>query len=159
MKRSSSIILIALLTLPLAGAVAGRLAAPGLARMNYTVWLAELVRLDELHPSEADDISVTSNKPVSDRRKAVKAFKSTNMPLATLYADATAVRRTFATGATWFGLWCGLVAALKIAALLRARRPREYKTDASHCLACARCYLACPVERERLVKAAGERPL
>ena len=160
MKRSWQILLILIIALPALGAVAGRLAAPGLARFNYLVRLAGHVRQDELKTQHAEQNALPSptvGKTAADLE--VKAFKTTGLPPASLYAQAQEVRRKFATGATWFGVWCGLIAAIKIITMLGWRRQREYDADPAHCLACARCYLACPVERERLQAALGERPL
>ena len=66
-----------------------------------------------------------------------------------IYEQAHAIQERFRTGGGWFGLWVGLVAAIKILSLYRERRLGEYEADRSGCLACARCYLSCPVELER----------
>lgn len=158
MKRSGVIILILIIVLPALGAVAGRVAAPELARLDYIVRLAKNVRQSELHPAPAGE----KEKPVmqmTQAEKDVKAFKSLGMPSATLYAQANEVLARFRTGSTWFGLFCGLVTALTIASDLKRRQRNEYDADPADCLACARCYQSCPVERERLERALGERAL
>lgn len=148
MKRSWRITLIVLLALPLGGALAGRLAAPSLARMDEVVWLAGEVWKDEGHGTrgQADP-------------DALKWFQNLGLPAGQLYLQAAETRHKLAVGATWFGLWCGLVAALKILTQFAWRRRREYDADPAHCLACARCYLSCPVERERLELESKEQPL
>lgn len=156
MNKTRLTILI-LIALPTLGALAGRLAAPALARFDYVVRVAEHVRADELRPKPAE----TAEAPLKakDVDKEVKAFKSTGLPVATIYAQAAEVRAHFAIGSVWLGLFCGLVAAAKILTALVWRGQREYDADPAHCLACARCYLSCPVERERLQHVSAERPL
>lgn len=154
MKNTAVVILVLIVAFPLFGALAGRLAAPELARLNYIVRLATNVRQSDLHPAEEKPTRL-----MTPEEKDVKAFKTTGMPSALLYTQAAEVRHQFAVGSAWFGAWCGLIAALKIASLLKWRRRAEYDADPADCLACARCYKYCPVERERLEQALGERPL
>jgi NAD-dependent dihydropyrimidine dehydrogenase PreA subunit len=44
----------------------------------------------------------------------------------------------------------GLVVCLKLIHLSIRRRRHDYEADPAACLSCARCYLSCPVEHERL---------
>lgn len=150
--------LLILIGLPALGALTGRLAAPALARFDYVVRVAEHVRADELRP-KAEGTEEASPKAKAEADKEVKAFKSTGLPVASIYEQAAETRDWFAVGSVWLGLFCGLVAALKILNSLVWRRQREYDADPAHCLACARCYLACPVERERLQHESAEQPL
>ena len=74
MKRSVAIALL-LIAGPLAGAGLGRLAAPALARLHYTVQLSDQVTLAaQGAPGRADE-------------KMVKAFQATGMPAAQLQAQ------------------------------------------------------------------------
>ena len=120
------------------GAVAGRIAAPALARGDYVVQAAERVWLEESTGIEDEEQTLQST-----------AVRIQGVPLQMLFGDAAAVRAKFRVGATLFGAWCGLVAALKIASVLAQRRRRDYVTDPAHCLSCARCFLSCPVEHQR----------
>ncbi len=58
----------------------------------------------------------------------------------------------FAWGCAMLGVWMGLVISLKLVGHAVRRTRSEYTADAGTCLACARCYQYCPVERERLEK-------
>lgn len=147
-------LIVILLALPLCGTLAGWHSAPALARTNYIVKVAERVWLEE-------------SKGLKERTLESEAFRSTGMPVETIYAQAREIRKKFELGGALFGLWCGLIAAIKIAAIKIAaikmaharspRRLREYDTDPSLCLACARCYLSCPIERERLKEQNGDQ--
>jgi NAD-dependent dihydropyrimidine dehydrogenase PreA subunit len=158
MKNRGLLILSLIIALPATGAVLGRLAAPALARMNYIVKVAEHVWRDKNKPKTEAPAEATPGKKVKEDDE-VKAFRATGLPPAQLYAQAHEVRQRFNVASAWFGAWCGLVTALKIAQLLNWRRQREYATDPSHCLACARCYDACPVDRTRKHQELGEQPL
>ena len=126
-----------LLLLPLLGAALGCLAGPTLARMDYIVQVAERVWLEQ-------------STGLEERTLQSEAFYATNTPSANLFEQAREIRVAFRRGTAWFGLWCGLVAALTIVSALSPRRRREFLADPGECLACARCYEACPVEHEHL---------
>ena len=125
-----------ILVLAAVGAALGLLAGPAMARHNYIVQVAERVWLEE-------------SQGLTERTLQSNAFRATAMPPASLYAQAREVRDRFRLGGMLFGLWCGLVAALKIASVMHDRARRIYDADPADCLACARCYLSCPVELER----------
>ena len=145
MRRTRLIILIALIALPLLGAGIGRLSGPALSRLNYIVNVAEHVWNEE------------KNGPGKEEDQLVKAFRSTGMPATQIYDQAREIRERFTRGATWFGLWCGLVAGIRLASSLVWRRRHVYESDPMDCLACGRCYLSCPLERKRLKRL--QRPL
>jgi len=129
-----------LLTIPilaLIGAMAGWLAAPALSRNHYLVQVAERIWLEE-------------SQGLKDRTLQSTAFRYTGIPTQQLYADARAVQRRFRIGGTLFGFWCGLVIAFTAARVYSERRRHDYAPDPAHCVACARCYMACPIERQRL---------
>ncbi|MEW6358976.1 MAG: 4Fe-4S binding protein [Planctomycetota bacterium] len=50
------------------------------------------------------------------------------------------------------GLWFGLVIAAKLVSLCVVSERETYEVDHARCFACARCYMACPRERDRLKK-------
>jgi len=125
-----------MLALPLIGAAAGHFAAPGLARIHGDVQLARLL-----------DIDVTPNmKRPSDQ---LRAFRLSGETEESVRERAAAVRRRFAVGGVLFGLWVGLVVALKMSAVTRPSRQTEYEVDGGVCLSCGRCYKYCPRERHR----------
>lgn len=140
MRRSA---LVLLLALPLIGAVLGRGAGPFSARAHRTVRLAERISLED---SEA----------LAERTLESEAFRATGKPAAELFAQARAVEGRFRTGTTWFGAWCGLVAAVKLLSLLRVPRRDRYEVDQGRCVACGRCFIYCPREKLRLKKLAEQ---
>ena len=132
------IFILLILVLPFIGWMIGWSAGPWLARANYIVQVAERVWQEETAGLE-------------ERTLQSDAFRLTGgIPAETLFSQALEIRDQFRTGAAWLGLWIGLVAALKIISILRTREGTEYEADRALCVACGRCYLACPVERERL---------
>lgn len=133
--------------LPVLFALGGAAAGPALARLNYAVWLADD------HPwEEAADLP-------SDQRKAfLQSLRTHDPPLSEeegrdrLLAEARSVESVFLVGGAAFGAWCGLVLALKIAALSRVPRRTDYEIDSGACVSCGRCFRYCPRERLRLKK-------
>jgi len=129
-----------LLPILVAGGAWGGYALKGqLSRMHPRVRTAERVYLEEQDLVEG----VTD---VSD------AFRATGQTTQTLYADAAQIRNRFGVGGALFGAFVGLVAGGKLIALSVRRRRTEYEADRASCLACGRCYKACPKEHERLKK-------
>ena len=119
-----------------AGVLLAHRASPTMARMNYTVRLAEQVRDEEAgRTAETTDSS--------------NAFRKTGRSAEWLYAAADAKRRQFAWGAAIAGGFLGLVFAGKLIALCLHRTRADYEPVRSHCLACGRCFEYCPVEKQR----------
>lgn len=129
--------LLTILILALIGAMAGWLAAPSLSRNHYLVQVAQRIYLEE-------------SLGIKERTLQSTAFRNTGIPTQQLYADAHAVQRRFRIGGTLFGLWCGLVIAFASVRVYSERRRHDYAPDPAHCVSCARCYMACPFERQRL---------
>jgi len=125
------------LLLPLIFAGLGALAGPALARKNYTVALADQVAAHVAAPTES----------LSDE---LTAFRATGRSADELLDEARRIERTFLLGGALFGAWCGLVVAMKIAALGRVPRRTEYEIEQGLCMACGRCFTYCPRERLRL---------
>jgi len=134
MKTIGRILL--LLLLPLVGTL-GYLAGNTLARMNDTVALADQV----FGPSVQDDAEETFE---------MEAFRSHGGDPDELRGEALAIERKFRLGAALFGLWCGVVAVLKIASLGRVPRRTDYQIEQGSCLTCGRCFMFCP--REHLAR-------
>ena len=135
------------LLLPLIFAGLGALAGPALARKHYTVALADQVSAQAAAPAPS-----SADAPSDELR----AFRASNRSPDDLLSEARGTERTFLVGGALFGAWCGLVAAVKIAALRRVPRRTEYEIDQALCVACGRCFMYCPRERLRLKKLAGD---
>jgi len=62
---------------------------------------------------------------------------------------AGAIQRRFAVGGGVFGVWIGLVIAVKLISVSLHRRRTDYEPDRGECFACARCFEYCPNELAR----------
>jgi ferredoxin len=63
---------------------------------------------------------------------------------------AADLRHRFDLACGLFGGWIGLVIGLKLVSLSLRPSRTDYEPDRGACLACARCFTACPNERVRL---------
>lgn len=133
-------LLLALTPLLIAGAatLGSGLAVP-LSMANRTVRLAEQVRLEEL--GRAAQTTLDSD-----------AWRQLKEPAGHLYAEAIGVRQTLRRGGSWLGGFMGLVFAGSLIGLSVSRRRTEHVPDSVTCLSCARCFMSCPIERQRLKK-------
>lgn len=138
-KRRLALFLVLLPILAAGGVWGGHMLRNQLARMHPRVRTAERVYLEETGQVEG----VTNE---SD------AFRATGQTTETLYADATRIRNRFGVGGALLGGFIGLVAGGKLIALCVRRRRTEYEADPAGCLACGRCYQACPKHQEWLKK-------
>jgi polyferredoxin len=111
--------------------------SPVLARDHATVRLAE-----RLSQEESGAVEGTTDE--------TDAFRGTGAPSSALYADALRLKDRFHTGSWVLGGCIGLVVGLTLLALSLRRRRTDYEADRALCVACGRCFLACPMERERL---------
>ncbi len=123
--------------LAIAGGSLGWASGPAVARRSYDVALANRVWQEERG----------TVKGVSD---ASQAFRNSARPAGQLYCSALVIERGFKVGAALFGGAMGLVIGLKLIHLSIRRKRTDYLADPASCLSCARCYLSCPVEHERL---------
>jgi len=114
-------------------ALLGYLGRGALARTDFTVRLAEQVWQEEK----------TGVRNTTDQ---TKAFRRTGQTISQLYASAATLQHRFAIGAPIFGAWMGLAIASKILGPMTHRRRTGYTADASACVACARCFAACPAQ-------------
>ncbi len=127
----------ALLLLPVliaAGAGLVRLGSPLLAQVHPAVRLADRLWLEE-------------QGLVEGKTEATEAFHIQATPPMDAYREAAAIRGSFNTGSWLLGAWIGLVLGLKTVGASIRRRRDEYQADPATCVACARCYASCPVER------------
>jgi ferredoxin len=120
-----------------AGAVAGRVAAPSLARANYVVLVADHYVREKGAAAESPQESLQT-----------RAIRVLGLTPDVLIEQARATQAQFRIGAPIFGAWCGLAAGLTVAASLRRKRRIEYDTHPARCQACARCFEVCPVEHK-----------
>jgi len=117
----------------------GAAAAPTLARAHPTVQLA-------------DRIYAEDTRALVDRTKASEAFRDPNVEdtprdTAVLFAEAKRIEDAFGWGAAVMGVFFGLVVAGKLWGASRVHRRPVAAIRQSQCVACARCFAACPRER------------
>jgi ferredoxin len=120
----------------LAGGWLASLSRPMLARVHPTVRLANRLWLEE-------------RGRVEGQTEATAAFESRGLPSTDVYREAAAIHARFGVGAWAFGGWLGLVLGLKLVGQAVRRHRRDYDADPGACVACGRCYAACPVEHAR----------
>jgi NosR/NirI family transcriptional regulator, nitrous oxide reductase regulator len=123
--------------LVIAGAGAGRIAAPALSAVHPTRVLARELR--------AEDASGTK-----DTTWRTKAFRASGRTGAELDTEEQVVARRFAIGSTAVGAFLGLAIALRLAASASYRPQPDYVPDRGTCLSCGRCFAYCPREYVRL---------
>ena len=116
-----------------AGAAAGWLAGPALARVHDTVRLAQSIRAAAAAGGSPADFEY-------------EAFQAHDGAPAALFAEETRILGRFRRGGALFGAWCGLVLALRLAGSARLARRTTYEIDPAACVSCARCFLSCPRE-------------
>ncbi len=134
-------VLIALTPVAVAGgALAGARLEAVLARLDPTVRLAETMLTED--PAAAAGSTLET-----------RAFRSGGRQMADLAASARAIRSRFRVGGALAGAYLGSV--VMVALLRRSRRPRRagYGPEPADCLACGRCFDACPQARAPLALA------
>ncbi len=145
-KARLAVLLALLPVLVLAGAGLVRLGSPLLAQVHAKVRLADRLWLEE-------------QGRVEGRTDATEAFFIQGLPNMHAYREAAAVKQRFDTGSWILGAWIGLVLGLRMIAMSVRRHNPEYRADPAACLACARCYSSCPVQRDSEQAAgAGQTP-
>jgi len=81
-----------------------------------------------------------------------ESFRSTGETVPDLIAQTLAVRRTLRRGGWLFGAFLALSFCGRLVHISLHRTEPDYKADRSLCMSCARCFLSCPKERDRLKK-------
>lgn len=101
-----------------------------------------------LHPvgEQAALVKAEPKPPVPDE---VTAFRHTGANPEELYAKAAELETRHLVLGRWIGAILGLLLALKLAGVLFPERSPDYRTDASRCVSCARCFASCPYELVR----------
>jgi len=112
---------------------------PALAQLNPTVKLAETLRFT---PSQ---ISGSQNMEIS-------AFHGSGTQQKDLERQAAAIQARFRTGSWALGGFLGAVLGFGLIGTSIQHRREIYQPDRGACLSCARCYLFCPKEHQRLNK-------
>jgi len=139
-KKRLAILILLLPALTAAGAVMGRSVSEQLAKLDYTVALAERVRLEE-------------TLLVEGQTDASEAFRATGRPNSDLYAQSLGIKGSYRTATAVMGGFIGMVIALKLISLSVHRTRTDYLPDRAKCISCGRCWSFCPVEQQRLKKA------
>lgn len=116
---------------------AGAALSPALAEIHPTVSLAEQIRAENADPA----VETTD---------AARAFRASGTPVKELYAGAETIRGRTRTGGIIAGAFLGLVTGLTLIDLSIQKKRTGYTADPASCLACGRCYAACPREHLRL---------
>jgi polyferredoxin len=122
--------------LAVAGALLGASLSSVTSRVHPTVQLADRMYLELNHKVEG----VTNE---SD------SFRRTRRPVEKLYDEASGITRQFRTGGYAAGGFVGLAAGLMLVGAGLRRTRKEFDADPGSCLACGRCYNACPLDRKR----------
>jgi len=107
------------------GALAGRWAAPSLARANATVRLAERVALEEA-------------RGLAERTLESQAFRDTGRSPDDLFMEARKIEDDFRLGGALLGMFCGLVIGLKMIRHAGIPNEPEYTIDQEACVSCGR---------------------
>lgn len=128
-----------------AGFLLGRAAAPSLAELHPTVRLAVAVQ------------TRASDAP-TDLVDAVTAFDENGGDPQALRAEAVRIVARFQRNTPWLGLFIGLVAGLQLVGLATYRTRTLYEPHSGRCLACARCYGYCPVDRTKGARHGSDTP-
>lgn len=127
------------------GALNGWALGGPLARMHYTVRLADLVRAEEQAPAPL---------PANE----VEAFRKTGLSTDDLYAQAAALIGTYARGGAALGAFMGLVVGAKLISLSVRPRRTAYEPDRGTCVSCGRCFACCPVGADSQLKSPLKTP-
>jgi polyferredoxin len=137
MRRRLTLALACLPTLVAALAWLGHLSAPVVARMHRDVALAERLWMEE-------------RGRVRGTTDETDAYRQLALPNSEAYRRAVVARKRIGVSLALLGAWFGLVIGGKTVMLALRRKREDYEADRGGCVSCARCYLSCPVEHERL---------
>lgn len=138
-RRRLSWLLLALPLLVAGGALLGAKLAPAAAQLHPAVQLAERWAANEQQPA---------NYPLMTP-EALSLERAAADPEAAL-ANARTVRERLTLACWLLGGWAGLVIGLKLIVLSVRVTRTDFEPDRGACVACARCFLACPNERVRV---------
>ena len=129
------IVMLALAPVVIAGcAGAGWLSGAFVARAH-----PDLVLVDRLAKAPPAD---------EERYPEIEAFKRRGQSREEAEARAAATLARFRTGCAGAGVFIGAVLALRLLGLTRLQRRALHEADRIRCVACGRCFAACPKNRE-----------
>ncbi len=138
------------------GVGAGALLRTPLSKLNYTVRLAEEVRL-----RETGEWLVENERGEKVPREATEtdpseSFRAHGGEAEELYARAAAIREEFYWGGMILGGFLGLVIACKLLRFALPERRKDWTAEPGRCVSCGRCMDFCPVEHKRRGDSGGE---
>lgn len=116
------------------GVGVGQVLREPLSRLHPTVQLAERIAGEELGRYAGTSI-------------ASEAFRASDTPNETLYAEALELKQGFALGGRLLGAFIGLVMGGKLIAVSILRKRTGYEPDHGTCYSCGRCFKYCPVKK------------
>jgi NosR/NirI family nitrous oxide reductase transcriptional regulator len=116
-----------------AGAFAlfGFLASGAMARVDFTVRLADAVRQEQV-------------SGIANPGEEMRAFRGSGRQAEQLFESAALIRHRFDLGTPIFGAWLGLVVASRMFA--GGKKREHYRADPAACVACTRCFAWCPAQ-------------
>ncbi|MDD4101094.1 MAG: 4Fe-4S binding protein [Kiritimatiellae bacterium] len=124
-------LLIAAPFIAIAFAVTGWLSGSTIAKAHPAVRLAEMMQLTE--DADADDVP-----------PEIEAFKRDGADPQLAQERSALILRSFRVGSAWAGFFTGIVLALRLLSMTRLPRNNLHETDRMLCIACGRCFPACP---------------
>lgn len=83
-----------------------------------------------------------------DLHPEIEAFARTGQTLAQAEARAAETIARFRTGCAWAGGFIGAVVALRLLGLTRLQRRTLHAAEREQCIACGRCFAACPKNKK-----------
>jgi len=103
-----------------------------------------------LHPDvELAESLATAQAATEDLHPEIEAFRRTGKDRPWAEARAAETVGRFRSGCAGAGAFIGLVAALRLLGLTRLRRRAEHEADRVRCIACGRCFEACPMNAQK----------
>ncbi|MDD4872227.1 MAG: 4Fe-4S binding protein [Kiritimatiellae bacterium] len=132
-------LLILLPFLAIGGGWAGSRLDVVLARENPTVRLAEAIQQND----QSELKLMVFEK---------EAFDGSGMKKEDLYVQAHTLRNKFRKGGWFMGGFLGVVFGCSLIGVSIKRTRDSYEPDRGACLSCARCFMSCPKEHQRIKK-------
>lgn len=107
------------------------------------------LRLAQAHPDVAlaHRVKLEQAGVYQDTNDASEAFYASTQSTGQLFEKAAAKEKQFAVGTAIVGGWMGLVAGLSLIQYSIFWKRKDYHAHRSGCMACGRCYNACPQHR------------
>ncbi|MCL2104295.1 MAG: 4Fe-4S binding protein [Kiritimatiellaeota bacterium] len=97
------------------------------------------------HPLvQTEEALLIATPETEDLYPQIEAFKKSGVPQEALEEEVLAVIGRFRVGNAAAGAFIGLVVALRLLGLSRLRTRSEHEANRFRCIACGRCYPACP---------------